>query len=278
MRVERELARGRVVIVAGFQGESPRREITTLGRGGSDASAVALAAALRADRCEIFSDVDGVYTADPRVCPAASRIERLGYDEMCALARQGARVLNTRSVEIARRDGVIIHARSTFGGDAHTVVRPDEPEGGRVVGIAGRSDLWRVTSQPAAACRAGELAMRARCDALFVRTDGEDALEMVLTTEDLPHREALRRDLEAAGARVEDELGSAAAVGLGAGQDRGILEAAERALEASGVEVIARFAANDALTFVVPRALVEEGMRALHAAFCEARAGDRRVA
>lgn len=278
-RVEEELARGRVVIVAGFQGESPRREITTLGRGGSDASAVALAAALGAERCDIFSDVDGVYTADPRVCPSASRIARLGYDEMCALARQGAKVLNTRSVEIARRDGVIVHARSTFGGDAHTVVAADEPSAGRVVGIAGREDLWRVTaSEPAAASRVGELALLARCDALFVRTERPDGLEMVLATEDLPERAALQRELEAAGACVEDELGSVAAVGLGAGEDADIGEAAARALDASGVGVVTRFGANEALAFVVRRARVRDGMRALHAAFCEARADDRRVA
>src|SRR5262245_44984550 len=112
-RIEDELARGRIVIVAGYQGMSYRREITTLGRGGSDTTAVALAAALGADRCEIYSDVDGVYSADPRHVPDARHLPEIDCDTMQAMAERGAKVLNARAVEWAKKHRVTIHARRT---------------------------------------------------------------------------------------------------------------------------------------------------------------------
>src|SRR6202171_1748776 len=114
-RVQDELARGKVVVIAGYQGVSYRREITTLGRGGSDTTAVAMAAALDAEYCEICSDVDGVYTADPRIVPGASRIGTLSYEETQELAESGAKVLNAQAVEFAKERGIAIYARSTTG-------------------------------------------------------------------------------------------------------------------------------------------------------------------
>jgi aspartate kinase len=114
-RVEDELARGKIVIVAGYQGVSYKREITTLGRGGSDTTAVALAAALGADRCEIYSDVDGVYSADPRAVPNARHIPEIEPEVLQEMAESGAKVLNAQAVEWARRKGIAIYARSTFG-------------------------------------------------------------------------------------------------------------------------------------------------------------------
>src|ERR1700729_1898960 len=110
-RVQDELARGRIVVIAGYQGVSYRREVTTLGRGGSDTTAIAMAAALDADWCEICSDVDGVYTADPRVVPAARRVGTLSYEEMQELAESGARVLNAQAIEFAKERGIAIYAR-----------------------------------------------------------------------------------------------------------------------------------------------------------------------
>src|SRR6202162_130242 len=112
-RVQDELARGRIVVIAGYQGVSYRREVTTLGRGGSDTTAVAMAAALGAEYCEICSDVDGVYTADPRVVTDARRIPALSYEETQELAESGARVLNAQAVEFAKDRGIAIYARST---------------------------------------------------------------------------------------------------------------------------------------------------------------------
>src|SRR4029434_5277670 len=114
-RVQDELARGRVVVIAGYQGVSYRREVTTLGRGGSDTTAVAMAAALGAEWCEICSDVDGVYTADPRVVPDATRIGTLSYEETQEMAEAGAKVLNAQAVEFAKEKGIAIYARATEG-------------------------------------------------------------------------------------------------------------------------------------------------------------------
>src|SRR5271157_702578 len=112
--LKRRLDEGEVAVVAGFQGLSPRDRITTLGRGGSDTTAVALAAALKADRCDIYTDVDGVYTTDPRIVPAAQRLPRVSYEEMLEMASQGAKVLQTRSVELAMAQGVRVQVRSSF--------------------------------------------------------------------------------------------------------------------------------------------------------------------
>src|SRR6187397_1906584 len=148
-RVQDELARGRIVVVAGYQGVSYKREVTTLGRGGSDTTAVAMAAALDAEYCEICSDVDGVYTADPRVVPNATRIGSLSYEETQELAESGAKVLNAQAVEFAKTSGIAIYARAT--GSAlpaadpsadGTVVRKSPPRmPGTVVGVASERDV-----------------------------------------------------------------------------------------------------------------------------------------
>ena len=152
-RVEDELARGKVVVIAGYQGVSYRREVTTLGRGGSDTTAVAMAAALGAEYCEICSDVDGVYTADPRVVPAARRIGALSYEETQELAEAGAKVLNAQAVEFAKAQGITIYARATAsalpGADPSadgTVVRKYAPRPpGTVVGVASEKDVLVLT-------------------------------------------------------------------------------------------------------------------------------------
>src|SRR5687767_9770237 len=141
-RVQDELAAGKVVIVAGYQGISYKKEVTTLGRGGSDTTAVALAAALGAESCEIYSDVEGVYSADPRVVPSARRLSEISYEEMQELAESGAKVLNAQAVEFAKERGIAIYARATFQGPGETVVRRLGPESApRVVGIASQKAL-----------------------------------------------------------------------------------------------------------------------------------------
>src|SRR2546428_3195474 len=125
-RVRRALDGGEIAVVAGFQGLSDADEITTLGRGGSDLTAVALAAALKADVCEIYTDVDGVYTADPNIVPDARKLPRVAYDEMLEMASLGAKVLQSRSVEFAKKYGVPVHVRSTFKPDPGTLVTKEE--------------------------------------------------------------------------------------------------------------------------------------------------------
>ena len=127
IRIQDELERGRIVIVAGFQGMSYKREVTTLGRGGSDTTAIALAAALDAEACEIYSDVDGVYNADPRAVPEASRLNVVDFETMLEMARFGAKVLHAEAVEFARERGIALLARATRGGAGQTLVRKDLP-------------------------------------------------------------------------------------------------------------------------------------------------------
>lgn len=123
-RIARELERGKIVVVAGFQGIGPEGNITTLGRGGSDTTAVALAAFLKADLCQIFTDVDGVYDRDPRKCAHAVKYERIGYDAMLRLIDGGAQVLHDRSVELAREHGITVEVLSAFTGVPGTLVGP----------------------------------------------------------------------------------------------------------------------------------------------------------
>jgi len=147
-RVREALDAGHVVIVAGFQGVSrDTKDITTLGRGGSDTTAVAMAAALDADVCEIYTDVDGVYTADPRIVPDARKLERLAYEEMLELAAQGAKVLQVRSVEYGRNHGVRIHVRSSFNGSEGTWIVPQEDmvEDAIISGVAHDTSEAKVT-------------------------------------------------------------------------------------------------------------------------------------
>jgi len=146
-RVKNSLAKGLVVVVAGFQGVDPvSREITTLGRGGSDTSAVALAAALDAKACEILTDVSGVFTADPRAVPSARKLSFLGFEDMLGLAEAGAAVLKPHSVEYARDAGVAVHVRSSFSQEDGTWVTPDAPHR-KIVGIAAETvnDEGRIT-------------------------------------------------------------------------------------------------------------------------------------
>ncbi len=145
-RVEDELEAGRIVIVAGFQGVSYKREVTTLGRGGSDTTAVALAGALRAEYCEICSDVDGVYTGDPRIISAAQLIESISHEAMLELTSHGAKVLHAESVEFARRTGVALYARATFSDGAGTRIDKEEniASDGALSGVTGYRNLVRL--------------------------------------------------------------------------------------------------------------------------------------
>ena len=121
-RILRELEKGKVVVVAGFQGVDPEGDVTTLGRGGSDTTAAALAASLKADKCQIFTDVEGIYDRDPRFFPDAMRFDRIGYEQMLALIENGAQVLHDRSVEFARDHGIILEVLSAFTGNPGTLV------------------------------------------------------------------------------------------------------------------------------------------------------------
>ena len=253
IRLEDELARDKVVIVAGFQGMSYKREITTLGRGGSDTTAVALAAALSAEYCEICSDVDGVYSADPRVVPEAKRLDAVSYDEMQELAEHGAKVLNAQAVEWAKKEKIVIYARATTsaaGGDGKETrvggdVKHERRGAVAVTGTRGvtiaRGDVLAIVDEERITLRHASGA-----GARFVRDD----------VPDWPRVEAR---LVAAGARL-DERGEVTVVGTGVGSDAATLR---RALGVAG-DVYEWDAAPLRLTLTVASERVDEVTRALH--------------
>ena len=238
-RVQDELDEGRVVIIAGYQGVSYKREVTTLGRGGSDTTAVAMAAALGAVYCEICSDVDGVYTADPKVVPEAAHLARLGYEEMQLLALHGAKVLNAQAVEFARAHGIAIHARATSGSTRQTVIG-SEGVGGPV-GIAALRGLSVVRGAGGASQLAAIEATLAAAGAepLWARACG-DQVELAVAVSDGPDGALLRAALGAlVGASVDGGLDAITLVGSAPAHRGAIQRELLDAAAACGAEVIA---------------------------------------
>jgi len=276
-RIVDELERGRVVVVAGFQGVSAHNEITTLGRGGSDTTAVALAAALNADHCDIFSDVDGVYSADPRVVDSARRLDELGYEEMQWLARHGARVLNADAVEFARRRKIAIYARSTFGGPDSTVIRqieqPSRESGFGVAGVTGSQDVLRVHYHYDDRGPRTEEVLSALGDYEIIAGEScERQVDVLLSTTNIPCEETFARQLGhefKTGLKIDPRLGSVAAIGLGVGEEPAAIACARGALARAGVPTLRSFTRREALTCLVPDEQVNESVRVIHRAFID---------
>ncbi len=272
-RVRDELDRGRVVIVAGYQGVSYKKEVTTLGRGGSDTTAVALAAALDAD-CEIYSDVDGVYDADPRVVPGARRIAELGYEEMQELAEAGARVLNAQAVEFAKERGIAIYARATRGG-GETIVRRFPPRlPGRVVGVASESGLVAVTTADEGPGLVLELlSLLDEREASGKQLLFQDwparggAGSLVLSLENQHDFAGLRREIGARfGGRVQlrEGVGAVSAIGAGINASFATLRRAYAVVAATGAVPLAISTSGFRVSLLLEERALEEAVRALH--------------
>jgi aspartate kinase len=276
-RVFQELSKGQVVVAAGFQGVSEQQEITTLGRGGSDTSAVALAAALGAEYCDIFSDVDGVYSCDPRIVPTAQRLDEVGYEEMQELSRQGARVLNEQAVEFARGRRIKIHARATFGGPEKTVIRQLEGSSREsnygAAGVAGRDDVLRVRYRSSDGPGSDELLHAlGDYDILGEREDGGQ-LQVLLSTTNIPSEQALTEKLTSEfddTLEVSPRLATVAAVGLGMGEEPAAMQHARRALGEAEVPIVGNYTTSEAVTCVVPLEELHRSMQAVHGAFIDA--------
>ncbi len=274
-RVQDELARGKVVIVAGYQGVSYKKEVTTLGRGGSDTTAVALAAALDAEACEIYSDVEGVYSADPRVVPDARRLAELSYEEMQELAEAGARVLNAQAVEFAKERGIALYARSAHGGPAETVVRKLPPRlPGRVVGVATETGLVFVTADAPDRLEGLLEALDAReaggKQFLSCRFggDGERRACLVLPLENLHDFDALKSELavRCPGVHLREGVGAVSAIGAGINARFENVRAALRVVREMGVEPIGISTSSFRISLLLEEAEVAEAARRLHAA------------
>jgi aspartate kinase len=277
-RVQDELARGRIVVIAGFQGVSYRKEVTTLGRGGSDTTAVAMAAALNAEYCEICSDVDGVYSADPRVVPSARRIGVLSYEETQEMAEAGARVLNAQAVEFAKEKGIAIYARATAsalpGPDPSadgTIVRRHAPRPpGTVAGVASERNLLVLQAGTAVddlLALFDETGVAGK--QLHVTAFGTRATDvtLVISRENLHDEARFRRQLEAragASAALVDGLGAVSAIGAGINATFATVRAGSRALQKAGIPPVGVATSSFRITWMVPRDRVDDAARALH--------------
>jgi aspartate kinase len=280
-RVQDELARGRIVVVAGYQGVSYRKEVTTLGRGGSDTTAVAMAAALDAEYCEICSDVDGVYTADPRIVPDARRLATLSYEETQELAEAGAKVLNAQAVEFAKEKGIAIYARATRGplpgadpSSDGTVVRRSPPRmPGAVVGVASEQDVLVLEADAPVEDVLALLDERGVAGKQLHAFGGRTAV--VISRENLHDEARLREVLDnrlAGQARLLDSLAAVSAIGAGINAAYANLRSGAAALRAAGIEPSGVATSSFRITWMVPRPATAEAVRVLHRRFIEDKA------
>jgi aspartate kinase len=273
---------GNIALVAGFQGVSAdNHNVTTLGRGGSDTTAVALAAALEADVCEIYTDVTGVFTADPRIEPAAVKLTRVSHEEMLEMAAMGSKVLALRSVEFARRHDVPLHVRSSFSPEEGTWITKETPEMEKaiVTGLAHRTDEAKITiagvqNRPGVAARIfTALADKAvNVDTIIQNQSAEDAdLSFTVPLDELrlalDTLEGVRDELGYRELSSDDQIGKVTLVGAGMKSEPGIAAKMFRVLAEQGINLQMIDTSTIRITVVIDRREVEKAVRSLHDAF-----------
>jgi len=281
-RILEELAAGKVVIVAGFQGVSLDNNITTLGRGGSDTTAVALAAALKADLCEIYTDVEGVFTADPRVVPEARKLDSISYDEMLEMAATGARVMQLRSIEFARNYGVVIHVRSSFTDSEGTWIR-DEPERMEKAVISGvthdtgeaKVTLKGVPDRPGIAAhlfrRLAEANINVDMIIQNVSDNAQTDITFTLGVDDLPRARdilaVVAEELDARSYDCDEDIAKVSLVGAGMKTHPGVAADMFEALAEEGINIEMISTSSIKISCVVRKAEVERAVKAIHRRF-----------
>src|SRR5262244_1399908 len=281
-RIQSALAGGQIAVVAGFQGTTETGDITTLGRGGSDLTGVALAAALKADVCEIFTDVDGVYTADPNVVPEARKLARISYDEMLEMAALGAKVLQARSVEFAKKFSVPVHVRSTFKPDPGTMVTREDHsmEDVVVTGIThdrgqAKLSILRVPDRPGIAAQVfGGLGAQSIVVDMIVQNISRDGLTDISFT--LPRGDRQRaervltgiaREIGAEGVLADDRVAKVSVVGVGMRSHAGVAARMFHAMSTEGINIQMISTSEIAVSCVIEDKYTELAVRALHDAF-----------
>jgi aspartate kinase len=281
-RLTEALAQGVVPVVAGFQGVSTTRDITTLGRGGSDTTAVALAAALSADRCEIYTDVSGVFTADPRVVPSARRLRQVSFDEMLEIASTGGRVLALRSVEFARNHHVPVHVRSSFTWEPGTWVTEEDPSMEQPIVSAVTSDasgakvtITAVPDRPGIAA----VVFRALADSAVnvdmivqnTSTEGMTDISFTVGRADLGAArsvaESLATEIGARGVLVDEGIAQVSIVGAGMKTHPGVTAMMFEALARENINIEMISTSPIRISCVVRASSVDDAVRALHDAF-----------
>jgi len=278
---------GKVVIVAGFQGQTPEGQITTLGRGGSDLTAIALAAALRADLCQIYTDVDGVYTADPRIVPGARKLNEISYDEMLELASLGAKVMQSRSVEFAKKFGVVFEVRSSLNDNPGTIVKEETQsmEGVVIRGVSldknqAKVTLVSVPDKPGVAARIfkalGDAAINVDMIVQNVsHGSGSPATDLSFTVDkpDLLKAakviEGLRNDVGCREVISDEKIGKLSIVGVGMRSHSGVAAKMFDTLAKEGINIGMISTSEIKISVVIDLAKGEQAMRAVHAAFLD---------
>lgn len=277
-----DLHNGTIVIVAGFQGIDRDNNITTLGRGGSDTSAVAVAAALKADVCEILTDVDGVYTTDPRIVPEASKLEKISYDEMLEMASLGSKILQIRSVEFAKKYDVVVHVRSSLNGNQGTLVMKEDADMETVLvsGVTYNKDeakisVMRVPDMPGIAAQIFSplSAANITVDMIIQNVSHEGATDMTFTVPRSDFKKALKIiedtavKIGAAGVQTNENIAKVSIVGVGMRSHSGIASQMFETLSEEGVNIQMISTSEIKVSCVIDDKYTELAVRVLHAAF-----------
>ncbi|MRR56925.1 MAG: aspartate kinase [Deltaproteobacteria bacterium] len=277
-----DLKQGTIIIAAGFQGVDSEGNITTLGRGGSDTSAVALAAALKADVCEIFTDVDGVYTTDPNICDEARKIERISYDEMLELASLGAKVLQIRSVQFAKKFDVNVHVRSSFNDNTGTLVTKEDSEMESILvsGITYAKDetkiaVMRVPDKPGIAARLLSPLSEANISVdMIVQNVSEDGYtDFTFTVTKSDFKKALMitkeaaKEINAKDVLTDESISKVSIVGLGMRSHAGVATKMFETLAQEGINIQMISTSEIKISVVVDAKYTELAVRVLHKAF-----------
>ncbi len=281
-KIREDLKNGTIIVVAGFQGIDKEGSITTLGRGGSDTSAVAVAAALKADVCEIYTDVDGVYTTDPRIVPEASKMEKISYDEMLELASLGSKVLQIRSVEFAKKYGVVVHVRSSFNDNPGTLVTKEDADMETVLvsGISYNKDeakisVFRVPDKPGIAAQLFSPLSHANItvDMILQNVSHEGYTDMTFTVPKADFKKALKiveetaKDIGASGVVSDESIAKVSIVGVGMRSHSGVASKMFQTLSQEGINIQMISTSEIKVSCVIDAKYTELAVRVLHDAF-----------
>lgn len=281
-RITEALKQGIIPVVAGFQGINEQSDVTTLGRGGSDLSAVALAAALKADRCVIFTDVDGVYTADPNIVPAARRIDRIAYEEMLEMSSLGAKVLQTRSVEFAAKFNVPVEVNSSFKAGKGTLVTKEDTdmEAAAIAGVTGDRNQAKITvigvpDKPGIAARIFGSVAEAHINVDMIIQNMSQAaltdLSFTVPRADLKKAvsiiQGVAKDIEAKAVSVTEAIAKVSLIGVGMRSHSGVAAKMFEVLSREGINIMMISTSEIKISCVIDEKYLELAMRSLHSAF-----------
>jgi aspartate kinase len=281
-RVTEALAEGNIVIIAGFQGETAEGTITTLGRGGSDLTAIAIAAAIKADLCQIFTDVDGVYTCDPRVVPSAKKISEISYDEMLEMASSGSKVMQSRSVEFAKKFGVVFEVRSSFNNNPGTIVKEetDSMEAVVVRGVSIEKNQAKVTithvpDRPGTAAKIFNAVANAGLiiDMIVqnVSVQGSTDISFTMSKDELSKAQArlapVVKEVGASEMLAQDGIAKLSIVGIGMRSHSGVAAKLFDALSSGGINIQMISTSEIKTAVIIDETHIAEGANLVHEAF-----------